>query len=250
MSQDPQVTLSAYAMSGTDLAYGVICLRSLYAVSGTDLEYAATHVRRGVRWDACGVGCGCGRPRYLPTRLLRDVRVCCDVRCPMSPTAQAGTEFTTQGGGCLAFDFLLLLPSFAMSSTERGDPCPVLVNPIHLRARYALSGTETSYDPTQPRTVLLDALGTDGSAPYAPMRVLRDVRYCCRRSCHAYDACYAMSSINTGYVDTGHRPCCCGVAQHTNICCVDTYTVTGPFGLPQKLTWNSGQPRKTQKKEI
>eukprot|EP00961_Rhodomonas_salina_P129704 1746520-Rhodomonas_salina.3 len=43
------MVLSACAMPGTALAYGLICLRASYAVSGTDLAYAPTS------WPAIGV---------------------------------------------------------------------------------------------------------------------------------------------------------------------------------------------------
>eukprot|EP00961_Rhodomonas_salina_P146898 1977328-Rhodomonas_salina.2 len=49
MAMASGVLLSAYAMSGTDLAYGAICLRdmplSAYAKSGTDLAYGAITLR-------------------------------------------------------------------------------------------------------------------------------------------------------------------------------------------------------------
>eukprot|EP00961_Rhodomonas_salina_P199408 2689643-Rhodomonas_salina.3 len=49
--------LSTYAISGTDVARGTICLRSCYAMSGTDLAYAATRIRRCF-WLWVATSCG------------------------------------------------------------------------------------------------------------------------------------------------------------------------------------------------
>eukprot|EP00961_Rhodomonas_salina_P249880 3377383-Rhodomonas_salina.1 len=56
-----------YAMSGTDIAYGSIGLRTCYAMSGTEIAYAAPRLVMVedslVTWKG-----------YPPTLLLRDVR--------------------------------------------------------------------------------------------------------------------------------------------------------------------------------
>eukprot|EP00961_Rhodomonas_salina_P246315 3328190-Rhodomonas_salina.1 len=41
---------ACYAISGTDIAYGAICLRACYAISGTDVAYGRRATReRSIR---------------------------------------------------------------------------------------------------------------------------------------------------------------------------------------------------------
>eukprot|EP00961_Rhodomonas_salina_P268376 3626788-Rhodomonas_salina.1 len=131
---------AGYAMSGTDLAYGAICLRPCYAMSGTDLAYRATRFRttgpyaRATASPVLSSGMGLpGTTRCLPRRayvLRASVR---------SPYAMSGTDILYAATFCAMV------------------PLPTPQNPTHESAfQYklyqecvsAVSGTDVLYATT------------------------------------------------------------------------------------------------------
>eukprot|EP00961_Rhodomonas_salina_P023913 321478-Rhodomonas_salina.1 len=157
--------LSPYALSGTNMAYGVLSAYAL-AMSGTDLAHVALlsayarATRRAVLSYAmcctkqaygatrCAVpidsvqsyALGCTEHPYAATRLLRDVRW-----CPITLRICAATA---------------LRACYAMSSTEAADDA------ISLRARYAMSGTDLAHAALLLHYCLYAPSGTD------PTRIL------------------------------------------------------------------------------
>eukprot|EP00961_Rhodomonas_salina_P221001 2987739-Rhodomonas_salina.1 len=89
-------------MSGTDLAYGPICLRDCYALpsTGTDLAYGPTRLYEAGEFDFCGkthaiAHAIAARDRYQPTSAL-----CADRYSAM----HGATSLCAMGGTELAYD--------------------------------------------------------------------------------------------------------------------------------------------------
>eukprot|EP00961_Rhodomonas_salina_P113043 1520927-Rhodomonas_salina.1 len=107
-----RMTLSAYAMCGTDLGYGAISLRACYAVCGTDLVYHAISNTRcpGIALPACYAMCG--------TELAYDA-----TRSDLVVSLDAGW-----------------LPSGMRTTLGYATRCPYCTS-----LGYAMSGTEIAY---------------------------------------------------------------------------------------------------------
>eukprot|EP00961_Rhodomonas_salina_P024882 335193-Rhodomonas_salina.2 len=109
-------------MSGTDLAYGAICLRAPYAVSGTDIRTIAAVRCPPMRYPGTDIAYGVVPPGSRQTEFEEPTVIV---------TLPEGTTPTR------------LRACYAMSGTHRLSL--QVLEPTALRARYAMSGTDIAY---------------------------------------------------------------------------------------------------------